>query len=270
MFFASYATIMLVVLGTCHAYLYFGQPFGFSEVVICWACPRHRCGAQMIFTTKNHCLMCNCFRQHGPKHGSETVPSRKFIQNCVWYLLELTNWLECTCSLMYFTQEVPGAAEQFFEDTTLYIVLGIQKLQAEVLSEACNIFSMARSRLPRPMICSAPWVGSGCPSVSWNICKRQENIERHTYSSIFTICKNSYSATVLMWRNPSWVCVVHLDIQVYIYIHFKWRGIHLSSRFPTGWPNDNEIHDPVYWLIISFHFDSFRLFGWTLSCIYTS
>ena len=47
-----------------------------------------------------------------------------------------------------------------------------------------------------------------------------------------------------MWRNPSWVCVVHLptidihEICVYIYIHtsnFKWREIHLSSRFLTGW-----------------------------------
>lgn len=47
-------------------------------------------------------------------------------------MLELTNWVECTCILMYFTQEVPGAAEHFFEDTTLYTVLGIQKLQPEV------------------------------------------------------------------------------------------------------------------------------------------
>lgn len=118
---------------------------------------------------------------------------------------------------------------------------------------------------PRPMICS-PWVGSGGPSVSWrffNLHHLQEQLQ--CYSINVTESKLSLCGTPTNYRHTGDMCV-------YIHTHVQFQVARNSLEFKISHrlEKDNEIDDPVYWLIISFHFDSFRLFGWKLSCIYTS
>lgn len=251
MIFVSYATVMLIVLGTSPItfdklflfvfwralrFLWGGDllglsaspvrcPWRFSKVIWKKQLPVQAVLFGMIFTTKNHWLMClSASDSMGLSTGQKQCLAGNLLK--IVMVFARIDWLGGMH--LYFNVFYTGSTRGGW--TLLWrhdLVYRVRHSKTPAWS-AC--FRLLTWNPPRPMICSVPWVGSWGPSVSWRFCNLHHlQEELQCYSINVTESKLSLCGTPTNYRY-TWY--------MYIYIHtsnFKWREIHLSSRFLTGW-----------------------------------